>query len=690
MNLLLIERAPFKAFMSQTRHLRKKAMLAVAFCLVASSFHCRKKEITAPPAAPVVEKPAINYEMETAIAAIEASHLFYRMGLETLAEGDGNQARDYFDRALWELIDCRPEDAAARDMLAAEGRIMVAQIHRAEREATTSAPLLPAADPSALTSLLDDALLELELREIDAGESLVTGRNNTAIDYDMPIISNRVVESFIRAFSTDKAHIIGAALERSTRYLPMMRQIFAEEGLPLDLCYLPLIESAYKNQARSHASAVGLWQFIASTGRIYKLRVNWWLDERMEPEAATRSAAHMLKELYEEFDDWYLALCAYNAGPGRVRRAIRRGGTRDFWQLARRRLLPRETIGYVPAFIAGVTIAKNPQKYGYAGIDYQEPVALTAIEVNEGFEVKALAKHMQLPAEELLAYNQHFIRGVTPDGTRSRLYVPAARYAQAKAAIQTLPEAERMSWRRYVLKRGDTLGRLAQQFGTSVKALQTLNNIRNPRALRVGQTLMIPKGSRGFYPLVRKKSGEDARLPVKTMSYEVQKGDTLYLISKRFQTTIPSLTEHNQLDDPFNLVAGTALNVHQGDRWERRRRGTNRSRGYTTYRVKRGDSLSKIASRFGMGWQRLANYNGLKKSSVLQVGRRLRIPSGKTNKAGSSATKQAKVVTYRIRKGDTLSQIAKRYRVSVSQIKKWNKLGSSSRIHAGQTLRLYL
>ncbi len=666
----------------------KPIFFASVLCLLVVT-GCRRKEPEVVPPPAKVEIPTMDPDLVEAIAAVEASHLLFRLGSEAMAEGDTDQARLFFDRALWELLECQPDHEEARELLFIESGVLVDAVAEAELSGTETGTAAGAPSQSALNDLLDDALLEFELSEIEES----TPPPTNSVDYDMPIVSNRIVESFIQVFSTDKAHIIGAALERSTGYLPMMRRIFKEEGVPLDLCYLPLIESAYKNQARSRAAAVGLWQFIASTGRIYNLRINWWLDERMEPEAATRSAARMLRELYGEFDDWYLALCAYNAGPGRVRRAIRRGGTRDFWQLARRRLLPRETIGYVPAFIAGVTIAKNPEKYGYAGIDYQAPRDLTAITVDEGFELKVLAEHLDLDPKTLIADNQHMVRGVTPDGTASRLYVPTAMRETATAMIKTLPEAERMSWRRYVLKRGDTLGKLAQQFGTSVKALQTLNNINNPRALRVGQTLMIPKGGRGVYPLLKRNGGTVDRLPQQTLTYEVKKGDTLYLISKRFQTTIPSLTEQNKIEDPLNLTPGISLKIQQGDRWERRRRGSNRSRGYTSYRIKRGDTLSKIAARFGMSWKRLAAYNGLSQRSVLRVGRRLRIPSKNQNRgnAGSAAANnKGKVITYRIRKGDTLSHIAKRYKVSVNQLKKWNQLGAGHHIRAGQTLRIYL
>ncbi|CAM2065352.1 LysM peptidoglycan-binding domain-containing protein [Sulfidibacter corallicola] len=650
--------------------------------LVLLSLHCTKK-VPEPVAAiepePVVE---IAAEPDPVEAAIETSEALYQRGLTALETNRDDLARQYFDLALQELMTCESDAGAHSEDLQYHLMHLVEHIHQAEREFGGLFAEDNGYTASALDKLVDDTLVDLELREIDSNWSNLEQLGDQPVDYDVPIKTNRVVQSFIRAFSTDRGHIIGAGLERSTRYLPMMRKVFEEEGVPLDLCYLPLIESAYRNRAKSRASAIGLWQFIASTARIYKLRVNWWVDERMDPEAATRAAAKHLKDLHEEFGDWYLALCAYNAGPGRVRRAIRRGGSRDFWHMARRRLLPRETIGYIPAYLAGVTIAKNPEQHGFANLDYQQPLESDTLVVEEAVELDVLAKAMGLNTLELAYLNQHLIRGVSPDEETTRIRVPRGMKEAAEKALATLPPAQRVSWQRYTLERGDTLGKLAKRFGTTVHALTSLNAINNPRRLRVGQKLLIPKGSRRAYPLRVQEFDREERLEAKDVRYEVKRGDTLYLISKRFQTTIPSILSLNADLDPFAPEPGQSLSIHQGDRWDRQRKPPSRARGYTYYRVQRGDTLSEIAQRHRVGLSKLLRINGFNKRSTIRVGQRVKIP----NRSGVSG----RVVTYRIKAGDTLSKIAARYKVSVGKIMEWNRLKSQHKITVGQKLTLYL
>lgn len=215
-------------------------------------------------------------------------------------------------------------------------------------------------------------------------------------------------------------------LERSHEYLPYIQQTFREMGLPEDLAYVSLIESGFSARAYSRTGAAGLWQFMRGTGIKYGLKVNWWIDQRRDPILATRSAAQYLKDLHDEFDSWELALAAYNAGEGRVANAVSRAGTKDYWKLRRTRAFSSETRNYVPKMIAAMTIAKNPEKYGFTDLAYHPAIVVRQKEIHRSVEIRALARAMNMTVSEFLAYNPQFIRWATPppasvgDGQRPR------------------------------------------------------------------------------------------------------------------------------------------------------------------------------------------------------------------------------------------------------------------------------
>ncbi len=235
--------------------------------------------------------------------------------------------------------------------------------------------------------------------------------------FDMPIQVNKEVRNYIYYFSTDRKEIFGRYLSRSSRYLPMIKKVFAEYGLPEDLAYLAMIESGYSNKARSTANAVGMWQFIKGTGLRYGLTINNEIDERRDPEKATHAAAKYLLDLYKQFGSWYLAAASYNCGEGRVQREISKNGNmKSFWDLSSNYSLPTETKNYVPQMIAATIIAKNPEKYGFKRIPYQPPLKYDVVKVTEPTTLQAAAVAATTSYEEISSLNPELLREATPRG----------------------------------------------------------------------------------------------------------------------------------------------------------------------------------------------------------------------------------------------------------------------------------
>lgn len=312
------------------------------------------------------------------------------------------------------------------------------------------------------------------------------------VEWDIPIERNEAVESWLRYYQGRGRESFEITLERAGRYERVMREIFREKGLPEDLIYLSLIESGFQPTAYSRARAAGLWQFVPGTARTYGLEMSEWVDERLDPIAATHAAAEYLEDLQREFRDWYLTVAAYNAGPGRLHRAMRRAGSRDFWTLAERRVLRWETRNYVPKLIAAALIAKQPEEYGLR--HRPEPIATFDVGyVPDATSLDVVAEAAEVPFEEILALNPHLVRGVTPPGRRFPVRLPAGRPRLFTQNYERVPVSERVSSVVHVVRRGENLERIARTYGSRPSAIREANEGLEPRRLRVGQRLIVPE-----------------------------------------------------------------------------------------------------------------------------------------------------------------------------------------------------
>lgn len=338
--------------------------------------------------------------------------------------------------------------------------------------------------------LLTTVLVGCELPD-QAGAHRKEPPKAETVEWDIPIEMNDAVESWLHYYQTRGRESFEITLARAGRYERLMREIFRRKELPEDLVYLSLIESGFQGTAYSRARAAGLWQFVPATARIYDLEISHWVDERYDPIAATAAAAEYLEDLYREFGDWYLTVAAYNAGPGRVHRAMRRAGSRDFWKLAELRVLRRETRNYVPKLIAAALIAKQPEKYGLR--ERPEPIATFDFGyVPDATSLDVVADAAGVPLEEILALNLHLIRGITPPGEEFRVRVPAGRPRVFTENYANVPPSERVRSVVHIVRRGENLGRIARRYGARMSAIRAANEGLDPSRLSVGQRLVIP------------------------------------------------------------------------------------------------------------------------------------------------------------------------------------------------------
>lgn len=414
------------------------------------------------------------------------------------------------------------------------------------------------------------AEVETEVREM-FGETALEPVDSGGPRWDIPITINAAVERWLQYFQGDGRKNFAIYLSRAGRYEPMMRAIFRDAGLPEDLVYLSLIESGFSPRAYSRARAVGLWQFISATGRLYDLEISYWVDERRDPILATRAAAAHLKDLYEEFGSWYLAAAAYNGGPNRVRRGIRRTGSDDFWTLSRRRYLRRETRNYVPKLIAAALIAKQPAHYGFLNIEESEPLAYDIVQVPDATSLDVIAEAAGTTVEVIRELNPQILRGVTPPSERYSLRVPPGTSHRFALAYARVPASERVTWVQHVVRRGDTLSEIAGRYGVSVSAIRAANRGVNPRRLQIGQRLMIPRAGRlpryVQVNTVRRQSTARAVEPQRPagpyVTYRVQRGDTLWVIAKRYDVTPGDLMRWNGLTSS-RIYPGDEVRIYVG------------------------------------------------------------------------------------------------------------------------------
>lgn len=542
----------------------------------------------------------------------------------------------------------------------------------------------PGSDADIKQPLEEEVQADVSEEEAAEGEEVLTPAEQKAlasepeIRFDLDVRETERMQKYFRYYTHSHRKTFQRWLKRAEPYLPHIRKVFTEKGLPQDLVFLPFAESGFNPRAYSRAGAAGMWQFMPATGQHFGLRVDWWLDERRDPYAATRAAAEYLAQLHEQFQDWSLALAAYNAGEGKVARALERSGCDSFEDLASTsRYLHTETRNYVPKFQAILKIVRNLEDLGFEPLEWDASAEPSRVRIEGGTDLVGLADAVDMQWSAFREINPQFRRTVSPPGETYAINVPEQQVAQAKSYLDS-PQAQKMAGgKRYQVQNGDSWWRIARRFDVPLKALMRVNNT-NSKVLHPGDSVLIPVSDKAARAQVSAQNGE----------YVVQRGDSLWEIAQQLDTSVAELRQANQLQGSL-LREGQRLKVPGSSNTGKRQIAERRS----NYTVQKGDTLWELSRRFEVSLNTLVQANGLANSRRLSLGQKLYIPDRGRSTQVAQAKEEAdhkELVKYTVRQGDNLWTIAKRFGVSPNALQSWNDLGKNEVIHPGDSLQVYI
>ena len=420
----------------------------------------------------------------------------------------------------------------------------------------------------------------------------------------IPLVTNSQVESYIRYFQGKGRKGFNIWLRRYVQYKELILPILEEYDLPEELIVVSMIESGFDPKAVSKAKAVGLWQFMYSTGKQYGLKRNWYIDERQDPVKSTRAAAKYFVDLYEEFEDWYLVLAAYNTGPGRLNRALNLHETSDYWQLYS---LPKDTKNYIPYYLSSAIILKNPEKYGFK-IPKVNPLKFDIVTIEKSADLSVIAKSADTKVSTIKKLNPELRQPATPSNGPYVLNIPLGKKDSFYEKFNKIPDDEKFAVQNveHRVKKGENLISIASKYRVLVADLQTINNISNKDFLSIGQRLKIPV-----------KGGLYSNYPEKVV-YKVRSGDTLGHIAEEYNTRASEIRKWNNMGGSSLIRPGQKLTLFVKGQPVKDTPKKN------VYIVKSGDSLGKIARKNNTSVNKIKNWNNIK-SDTIYPGQKLTI-----------------------------------------------------------------
>ena len=594
----------------------------------------------------------------------------YQSGQDNYHAGHLEAAKQNFDSAFDQLLgsgfDLRSDDRLEQELdriLDGINNAELAALQQGDGFAEQKSEPAPIDEANELTPAVDESVKAKAEAEIKSTPS------------DLPLMMTDQVAGFINYFSTRGRGTMERALARSGRYEDMIRQILKEEGVPQELIYLAQAESGFHPLAVSRAGARGMWQFMGSRAQGYGLARSWWVDDRQDPEKATRAAAHHLKDLYGEFGDWYLAMAAYNSGPGTVQSAVKRTGYADFWELYRRNVLPKETRNYVPIILAVTIMAKNPAQYGLDSVVKEKPVPFDTVKIDYPIDLRLAAECVDATADELLDLNPSLLRMTTPKVTERvtgevaaqvrgengtfELHLPAGTAEKFQTAVAAIPTDKRVWWRYHKVQAGESLAVIARTYHTTPQAIAEANEL----GMGSGNDALVPE-ARLIIPIAPGKQADTSTYARGTTRYKVHKGDTVASVAENFGVSEKMLRGWNHLKGS-SLAGRKILYIHlpltPGVRETQvaRRKPAPRKTDAGSSSVRSSGSGSNAKSSNSKSSNPSPHQTGTKTEQAAAI---------------SHATISHPTMTHhKVKQGETLYSIASSYNTTVSALKHDNR-----------------
>jgi len=580
------------------------------------------------PFTPLAPDPALEAfyarpAIDIVVGKVQAS---FDAGKKALEAGDADQAQTDFDHAVDVILtsgfqkDSDPRLAKLFDEIgdavpSEDLDLAVAKDAASDEESDTPSQPAPIEEIADMTLPAGDPSLAARAE-----------RELIAVPHDLPLTVNDSVLQYLSFFTTARGRaIVSRGLDRAGRYNEMIRSVLKQEGVPQDLIYLAQAESAFQPDAVSRAGARGIWQFMPYRGEEYDLSRSYYVDDRSDPEKATRAAARHLRDLYGMFGDWYLVMAAYNSGPLSVAKAIQRTGYADFWELQKRRVLPKQTQNYVPIILALELVAKQPQLYGVQ-VDPEKPPQFDTISLSHPIDLHLVADAANADVDDLRLLNPELLRNITPNQPGFQLKLPAGTSKNFEENIQQVPEEKWTSWRLHSTEAGETLSDIARHYRVTVPAIEAANHLEPHATVPPGFLLDVPTAP----PVVH------------LVRYRVQRGDTLAGIADRFDVTVAELKRWNHISGN-HVSRGVHLRIYAG------------SESAQSSSVK-----PKSAQNESQGLQNVA----------------------------ARSSDQSKTLEHRVKPGETVYSIAREYRTTVTAIREANGFLADRPLQAGDVLTI--